>query len=125
MLAGGLAQIATQWPAVRREGYRHHWVLNPSDSNLREVLLLMGPGTLGGAAAQINVFVNTMLATSENGAAAALNYAFRLMYLPVGIFAVSVATAAIPELARHAARHSLMEYRTRAADRRMHETDRI
>ena len=106
MLAGGLAQIVTQWPAVHREGYRHQWVLNSSDPNLREVLVLMGPGTLGGAAAQINVFVNTMLATSENGAAAALNFAFRLMYLPVGIFAVSVATAAIPELARHATRQA-------------------
>jgi putative peptidoglycan lipid II flippase len=106
MLAGGLAQIVTQWPAVRREGYRHHWILDPGDPNLREVLVLMGPGMLGGAAAQINLFVNTMLATSENGAAAALGYAFRLMYLPVGIFAVSVATAAIPELARHAARQA-------------------
>ena len=112
MLAGGLAQIVTQWPAVRREGYRHQWILNPSDPNLREVLVLMGPGTLGGAAAQVNVFVNTILATSENGAAAALGYAFRLMYLPVGIFAVSVATAAIPELARHASRQAHGDMRT-------------
>jgi putative peptidoglycan lipid II flippase len=111
MLGGGLAQIATQWPAARREGYRHAWVLNPKDPRLREVLILMGPGTRGGAAAQINVFVNTILATGEPGAVSALGYAFRFMYLPVGIFAVSVATAAIPQLARHAATQAFDEMR--------------
>lgn len=112
MLIGGAAQIATQWPLLRREGYRHRWVLNPRDPGLREVLILMGPGTLGVAAAQVNLFVNTTLATSEAGAVAALGYAFRLMYLPIGIFGVSVATAAIPDLARHAAHDRYDHMRT-------------
>jgi putative peptidoglycan lipid II flippase len=103
MLGGGLAQIVVQWPALRQEGYRHRWILNPRDPVLREVLVLMGPGTLGVAAAQINLLVNTWLATSVDGAATALRFAFQLMYLPIGIFGVSVATAAIPDLARHAA----------------------
>jgi putative peptidoglycan lipid II flippase len=38
------------------------------------------------------------------GAVSWLNYAFRLMYLPLGIFGVSIATAAMPGIARHAAR---------------------
>jgi putative peptidoglycan lipid II flippase len=63
----------------------------------------MGPGTIGVAAAQINLLVNTVLATAYPGVAAALQYSFRLMYMPIGIFSVSVATAALPELARHAA----------------------
>jgi putative peptidoglycan lipid II flippase len=102
MLLGGVAQIAAQWPALRREGYTHAWVLNPRDRSLREILFLMGPGSLGVAASQINLLVNTWLATGEAGAVSALTYAFRLMYMPIGIFSVSVATAAIPELARHA-----------------------
>jgi putative peptidoglycan lipid II flippase len=49
------------------------------------------------------VFVNTYLATSqEQGAVSWLNYAFRLMYLPIGLFGVSIATAALPEIARRA-----------------------
>jgi putative peptidoglycan lipid II flippase len=111
MLFGGVAQIVAQWPALRREGYRHQWILNPRDPNLRQVLVLMGPGTLGVAAAQINVFVNTVLATSQEGAPSALSYAFRFMYLPVGIFGVSVATAAIPVLARHAAEGAIDDMR--------------
>jgi putative peptidoglycan lipid II flippase len=64
----------------------------------------MGPGTLGLAATQVNVFVNTLLATGEGtGAVSWLNYAFRLMYLPIGLFGVSIATATTPAIARQAA----------------------
>jgi putative peptidoglycan lipid II flippase len=112
MLLGGAAQMVAQWPVLRREGYRHEWRLNPHDGNLREVLLLMGPATLGVAAAQINLLVNTKLATAEDGAATALGFAFRLIYMPIGIIGVSVATAAIPELARHAAARAHADMRS-------------
>jgi putative peptidoglycan lipid II flippase len=105
-LLGGLGQIALQWPALRKEGFRYKPTLSFKDPDLREVLRLMGPGTLGLAAVQINVFVNTYLATTqEQGAVSWLNYAFRLMYLPIGLFGVSIATAALPEISRHAARN--------------------
>jgi len=107
MLLGGLAQILAQWPDLRREGYRHTWSIDFRNPHLREMLVLMGPATLGAAAAQINLLVNTRFATgAEPGAVSALNYAFRLMYMPVGIIGVAVATAAIPDLARHAAEKS-------------------
>jgi putative peptidoglycan lipid II flippase len=111
-IAGGCAQIAVQWPLLRREGYRHQWVLSARDPALREVLVLMGPGVLSLAAVQINLFVNIALATSEAGAVAALGYAFRVVYLPIGLFGVSVATAALPDLARHAAHDRLDHMRT-------------
>lgn len=102
-LLGGMLQIMAQWPALHAAGYRYKPVLDFKDPGLRDVLLLMGPGTIGVAAAQINLFVNTVLATSQEvGAATWLTYAFRLMYLPIGLFGVSVATAALPELARQA-----------------------
>jgi putative peptidoglycan lipid II flippase len=103
-LVGGIGQLAIQWPALRREGYRYTPTLDLRDPALRQVLLLMGPGTVGLAATQINVFVNTILATSEGtGAVSWLNYAFRLMYLPLGLFGLSIATAAMPAIARFAA----------------------
>lgn len=102
-LLGGLGQIAVQWPALRREGFRYRPAVNLRDPELLEILRLMGPGTLGLAAVQINVFVNTYLATTqEQGAVSWLGYAFRLMYLPIGLFGVSIATAALPDIARHA-----------------------
>ncbi len=109
---GGAGQIALQWPFLRREGFRYRPILDPRDQGLRDVLLLMGPGTLGLAAVQINVFVNTVLATGEGaGAVSWLNYAFRIMYLPIGLFGVSVATAALPSLSAQAAREDLSEMR--------------
>src|SRR6185295_17328630 len=102
-LLGGLGQILIQWPLLRREGFRYRFLVDVRDPDLREVLRLMGPGTLGLAAVQINVFVNTYLATSQQqGAVSWLNYAFRLMYLPIGLFGVSIATAALPDIARRA-----------------------
>jgi putative peptidoglycan lipid II flippase len=112
MLLGGIVQVAVQWPPLRREGYRHRWVLNPSDPGLRQILFLMGPGSIGVAAAQINLLVNTWLATYDEGAPSALGYAFRLMYMPIGIFGVSVATAAVPDLARYASEGALDRMRT-------------
>ena len=101
---GGVGQIAIMWPSLRKEGFRYQPILTFRDPDVREILRLMGPGTLGLAAVQINVLVNTSLATSEpQGAVSWLQYAFRLMYLPIGIFGVSIATAALPDLSRHAA----------------------
>jgi putative peptidoglycan lipid II flippase len=104
-LAGGIGQVAVQLPGLWREGFRYRPVLDWRDPALREVLVLMGPGAIGLAAVQINVFVNTILATAEGtGAVSWLNYAFRLMYLPIGLFGLSIATAALPALSGQAAR---------------------
>ena len=103
-VVGGVAQLAVQWPVLRREGFRYQPILDWNDPGLRRVLVLMGPGTIGLAATQVNVFVNTVLATGEGtGAVSWLNYAFRLMYLPIGLFGVSIATATLPRVSRHAA----------------------
>jgi putative peptidoglycan lipid II flippase len=103
-LVGGAGQVLLQWPALRREGFHYRWTLDRRHEGLREILRLMGPGTVGLAAVQINLFVNVLLATSQGtGAVSWLNYAFRLMYLPIGLFGVSIATAALPELSRQAA----------------------
>jgi putative peptidoglycan lipid II flippase len=111
-LLGGLGQIALLWPILRGEGFRHQWRLDFRDPALREVLVLMGPGTIGIAATQINLLVNTILATGQGtGAVSWLNYAFRLMYLPIGLFGVSIATAALPDISRHAASKSTEDFR--------------
>src|SRR5262249_43814300 len=103
-ILGGAAQIALQWPVLAREGFRFRPSIDWRDAALRGVLLLMGPGTLGLAATQANLLVSTLLATREGtGAVSWLQYAFRLMYLPIGLFGVSIATAVLPAASRHAA----------------------
>jgi putative peptidoglycan lipid II flippase len=103
-LAGGALQVAVQWPSLRAEGFRYRPTLDLKDPGLHQVLILMGPGTIGLAATQVNLFVNTLLATSQGtGAVSWLSYAFRLMYLPIGLFGVSIATATLPAVSRQAA----------------------
>jgi putative peptidoglycan lipid II flippase len=100
-LLGGVAQLAVQWPTLHKEGFRYHPDLDWRDEGLHRMLTMMGPGAVGMAATQVNVFVNTVLATSTvEGAVSWLNYAFRLMYLPIGLFGVSIATAALPTVSR-------------------------
>jgi putative peptidoglycan lipid II flippase len=116
-LLGGAAQLAVQWPALRREGFAYRPILDWKDESLRRVLVLMGPGTIGLAATQVNVFVNTVLATGEGtGAVSWLNYAFRLMYLPIGLFGISIATATLPAVSRHAALDEEHHVRRTVAD---------
>lgn len=111
-LVGGLGQAAIQWPGLRSEGFRFRLRVDWRDPRLREVLVLMGPGTMALAAVQINIMVNTMLATSQGeGAATCLNFAFRVMYLPIGLFGLSVATAALPALSHDAARNDSAGFR--------------
>src|SRR4030095_10631828 len=103
-LLGGLGQILLQWPLLRREGFRYQPIIAFHDTELRAVLRLMVPGALGLGAVQFNVLVNTYLASSQQeGAVSWLGYAFRLMYLPIGLFGVSIATAALSDVSRHAA----------------------
>ena len=105
-LLGAVGQVALQAPALYAEGFRYRPALEPSDPGLRDILRLMGPGTLAGAAVQINLLVNMVLAAGEGtGAVSWLSYAFRVMYLPIGLFGVSVAAAAVPLLSRQGARH--------------------
>jgi putative peptidoglycan lipid II flippase len=116
-LLGGVAQLALQWPLLRREGFAYRPTVRWSDEGLRRVLVLMGPGTIGVAATQVNIFVNTVLATTEGtGAVSWLNFAFRLMYLPIGLFGVSIATATLPAVSRHSAQHDTAAVRNTIAD---------
>ena len=104
-LAGGLGQVLLQWPAARREGLRYEPIVDIRDPWLREIVRLMLPGVAGLAALQVNLFVNSWLAASlGTGAVSWLDYAFRLMYLPIGLFGISIATASLPSIAGHAAR---------------------
>jgi putative peptidoglycan lipid II flippase len=103
-LLGGLGQIILQWPSLRREGFRYHFVLDLHDPWLREIGRLIVPGVAGLAAVQINVFVNSWLAAGlGTGAVSWLDYAFRLMYMPIGLFGISIAAASLPTISGHAA----------------------
>jgi len=110
-LIGGALQLLVQVPALMRVGYRYRPIGGFRDPGVRQVLRLMGPATLGIAAVQINVVVNTYFASElGNGPVSWLSVAFRLMYLPIGMFGVALGTVALPSLARAAARGDQQQF---------------
>jgi len=104
-VVGALLHLLVQLPGLVRCKMRYAPVLSLRDPGVRRVLWLMGPRMFGLAVVQLNFLVETNLASRlGTGAVAALNYAFRVMLLPQGVFAQGVATAAFPTFAEQAAR---------------------
>ncbi|MEJ2056680.1 MAG: murein biosynthesis integral membrane protein MurJ [Desulfofustis sp.] len=111
-LIGGFLQLAVQLPVLRQVGFRFTPSLNISDPGLKRVLKLMVPATIGLSATQINIFINTNFASScAEGSVSWLNYAFRLVQLPIGLFGVAISIAALPLLARQASTNNLGDMR--------------
>lgn len=114
VLIGGLLQYAVQWPSLRKAGFRYRPMLSFSDPGVRRIFGLMGPAVIGAAAVQVNVLVNSRFATSipgGSGPVSWLNFAFRLMQFPIGVFGVAIATATLPAISRSAALKDITEFR--------------
>jgi len=112
-LLGGVLQWLIQVPSLRAVGYRWRWQVSFTDPGLRQVMRLMAPAIVGAAALQVNLVVTTKFATSlGNEPVNWLQFAFRLIYLPIGIFGVAISTATLPITSRAAALADLTEFRT-------------
>jgi putative peptidoglycan lipid II flippase len=111
-LLGGAAQFLIQVPPLRSGGWRFRPEWAPGDPYIRQIAGLMAPATIGLGAVQLNILVGTFFASHEPGAVSWLQYAFRVLYLPIGIFGVAVGTVATSGLARQAAAGDLSGMRT-------------
>ena len=88
---GGFVQAFVQFPILYKYGFRPLWPKKILTFRAIKIVKLIGPGLIGFAAAQINLLINTILATGTVvGATSWLNYSFRLFQLPVGILSVSI-----------------------------------
>jgi putative peptidoglycan lipid II flippase len=102
-LIGGILQMTIQLPSLKRSGFKWLPHLNLRDEGLHQIMILMIPAVIGLSATQINVFINTNFAARcAQGSVSWLNYAFRLMQFPIGIFGVAISIATLPVISRHA-----------------------
>jgi putative peptidoglycan lipid II flippase len=107
-LIGGASQFFVQLPAAYRVGFRYRPVLDFRDPGLQQIAKLMLPAIVGLSATQVNIAVDTQLAIHYgNGPVSYLNYAFRLMQLPIGLFGVAIATTTLATVSFHAARNDM------------------
>ncbi len=112
MVVGSLAHLLIQVPGLLRYRARYTFTLGRGDPGVREVGLLMAPRVMGMAAQQLNFIVSNNLASRLGpGAVSTLDYAWRVMMLPEGVFAQAVGTAAFPTFAAQAARREFAQMR--------------
>jgi len=106
VLAAGILQLALQLPFVAQLGLLVRPRVGFSDARVKQVMKLMLPALFGVSVAQINLLLDTVLASLlQSGSVSWLYYSDRLMELPLGVFGIAIATVILPGLSqRHASK---------------------
>ncbi|MDR2402813.1 MAG: murein biosynthesis integral membrane protein MurJ [Spirochaetaceae bacterium] len=121
ILLGGFLEALIQFPFVLKKGFRFFFtglgraIKNPGT---RKIVRLIGPTIVGMAAYQLNDLVSTVLAgNAGEGVVSSLQYSLRIQELILGVFAVSIGTVLLPDLAEYAksSRWELYNDRLRSA----------
>lgn len=100
VMVSGVIQLIIVWAAVRHAGMKISLRVPRFTANVRRLLWLALPAAITGGITQINLLINTNIASGEAGALSSLVYADRLYQLPLGVVGIAVATVLLPELAR-------------------------
>lgn len=102
---GGVGQLAIQLPSLWRIGFRFRLCFDFLDEGLKRVVRLLMPMIVGLSGGRINILVSTLLASFlMEGSISFLNYSYRLMHFPLGVFAVALGTVALPRVSEMVAR---------------------
>jgi len=118
VLAGGVLQMAVQWPALRALGLMPRFGLTWGSlrrawahPGVGRVLKQMSPALIGVSVAQVSALINTQLASHlGTGAVSWLTYADRLMEFPTGLLGVALGVVLIPQLSAARARGDAEAY---------------
>ena len=110
VVVGGALQFLVQLPAVFKKGMSFERTLNFKQEEVVKVARLMGPAVLGLAVYEVNIMIDTLIASLlPGGSISYLYYGNRLVQLPLGIFAVALGVALLPTLSGQAAKGDLKE----------------
>ncbi len=107
VVIGSFLHMMAQYPAMRRAGFQHYAGLVAAwrDDNVRRVLKLMIPRSLGMAVNQVSLLVMTIFAsTLVSGSLAAFTLANNIQSVPLGLFGIAFSLAAFPALSLFAAK---------------------
>lgn len=107
VLVAGIVQFIFQLPFLRSIHMLPMPKVDWQHSGVKKVLALMAPAIFGVSVSQINLLLDTILATFlPTGSVSWLYYSDRLSELPLGVFGIAVATVILPNLSRHHAGQS-------------------
>ena len=101
VVIAGTAQLLLQIPFLKQIQLLPKPVWGWKDPGVRRILKLMAPAMFGVSVAQINLLLDTVLASFlQTGSISWLYYSDRLMELPLGIFGIAIGTVILPSLSR-------------------------
>ncbi|MBB3562157.1 putative peptidoglycan lipid II flippase [Rhizobium sp. BK512] len=100
VLAAGVLQLAVVYFGVLHAGISIGFRFPKMTPNVKRLLILAVPAAVTGGITQINQLIGQAIASSREGAIAALQYADRIYQLPLGVVGVAVGVVLLPELAR-------------------------
>jgi putative peptidoglycan lipid II flippase len=99
VFVAGIIQVIIQIPALMQLGLLPRIKINTQHPGVRKVIYLMIPGIIAGGVSQINMLIDTILASLlPTGSPSWLYVSDRLMQLPLGIFAIAIGTVILPRL---------------------------
>lgn len=99
---GGILQTLINFPYLKRVGYRFKIILTFRGEALQAMWKRFIPSMIGIGIREINMIADSLMASFlAIGSITALEYGYRLMHLPLGIFAISTGTALLPLYSRH------------------------
>ena len=111
VLLAGVAQLAVQLPFLKRLGLLPRPSPGFRDPGVRKIMRLMSPAIFGASVVQINLLIDTLIASFlAAGSISWLYIADRFVELPVGLFAVALATVLLPRLSRHYAARGMEQF---------------
>jgi putative peptidoglycan lipid II flippase len=70
----------------------------------------MWPSLIAASAVEVNILVNGQFASGIDGARSWLSLAFRVLYFPIGMFGVAIATVLLPSVARYESNHDRLSF---------------
>lgn len=111
VLAAGIAQLLVQVPALMRLGVmpRPRWGWH--HSGVRRILRLMVPTLVGSSVAQVNLLVDSIIATFlVSGSVSWLYFSDRLLEFPLGVLGIALGTVILPNLSQKHASKSTTEF---------------
>ncbi len=101
VVIAGVSQLLLQLPFLRQIQLLPTPMWGWKDDGVRKILKLMIPAMFGVSVAQINLLLDTVLASFlQTGSISWLYYSDRLVELPLGIFGIAIATVILPSLSR-------------------------
>ncbi len=100
VFASGILQLLLLIYGIRKEGFPLSLRMPKVSPSVKRLLVLAVPTAIAGGITQINLLVSQIIASAQSGAIAVMNYADRLMQLPLGIIGISIGVVLLPELSR-------------------------